>query len=213
MILQHRDGALRILSGGAHKSTGVTNIIKYHEVLFVNAGFNAPIGRSRPTETIVMDRGVYDANAEYRKGMDSEKLEPLTLSWTFKLSDTTRTRVLVDLLRVSGGSGGTGTTASNTTVACRVNGTWFRSTKGESKIDGVSTPLFADPVKIAWDVQVLWDGTSDFGYKWREVYFPPSEQNISEGEEEVTISLSGLVYGDVTRITAFSSGARVSPWY
>jgi len=187
MIFQHRDGELRIYSGTT--CPGSTTGTKFISVLFVNAGFSAPISRSKPIETLVMNRGVYDSNAEYRNGMDSEKMEPLPLSWAIKTVDDTTTQWFVRLLTGSS--------------PLKVRNKVVRSSKGESKIDGVSTPLFSDSAKIALDVEVLWDGTSDLGFKWREVYFPGAQQTVSEGEDEVTINVNGMVYGDVTRITAF----------
>ena len=65
MIFQHRDGELRVYSGttksiigGVTPSASKTTAAMYMSILFVNAGFSAPIARSRPIETLVMDRGV-----------------------------------------------------------------------------------------------------------------------------------------------------------
>lgn len=193
MIFQHRDGELRLYSGvtTGSKATGRY----YMTALFINAGFNAPISRTRPSETLVMDRGVYTANAEYRQGMDEEKLASLPLSFEFKLIDDTTTQYFIRML-----SG---------TSPLVVNGHTLRSVKGESAIDGVSTPLFADTSKMAWDVEVLWDGTSDLGFRWREVFFPGDQLIVTEGEDEVNIAAAGMVYGDVTRITSLTSGTTV----
>ena len=193
MIFQHRDGELRVYSGTT--CPGSTTGTKFISVLFVNAGFSAPISRSKPIETLVMNRGVYDSNAEYRNGMDSEKMEPLPLSWAIKAIDDTTTQQFIRMI----------TGSSPLTLNSKV----IRSTKGESKVDGVSTPQFSDTSKLTLDVQVLWDGTSDLGFKWREVYFPGAQQTISEGEDEVVLNINGMVYGDVTRITAFLAGTTI----
>ncbi len=195
MIFQHRDGELRIYSGATIGAKATAPF--YIEVLFVNAGFDGPITRTKPTETLVMDRGNYDGNAEYRRGMDEELMEPLPLSWNVKLSDDVTTQYLVDMLAAAS--------------PCVINAHTCRSSKGASAIGttGVSTPQFADSTKMAWDVEVLWDGTSDIGYRWREVHFPGGELRLSEGEDEVVLNVSGLVYGDVTRITGLSSGTTV----
>jgi len=194
MIMQHRDGEMRIFSGvtdAVYPATGPY----YVEVLFVNAGFNAPIARTRPSEDLVMNRGVYDANAEYKSGMDEEKLTALPISFEFKLIDDTTTQYLIRML-----SG---------TSPLVVHEHTLPSCKGESMIDGVSTPQFSDSSKMAWDIQVLWDGSSDLGFKWREVFFPGDQLMVTEGEDEITIAAAGLVYGDVTRITTLSSGTTV----
>ena len=85
-----------------------------------------------------------------------------------------------------------------------VNSHTMRSVKGESMIDGVSTPQFSDTSKMAWDVKVLWSGSTNYGFLWREVFFPGDQLTISEGEDEVTISANGLVYGDVTKISVMA---------
>ncbi|MBW8001772.1 MAG: hypothetical protein FVQ80_07080 [Planctomycetes bacterium] len=195
MIFQHRDGELRVYSGSTPASKATAPF--YIEVLFVNAGFDGPIARTKPTETLVMDRGNYDGNAEYRRGMDEELMEPLPLSWTCKLSDDVTTQYLVDML--------------SSASPAEVNSHSLRSSKGESAIGitGVSTPQFSDSTKMAWDVEVLWDGSSDIGYRWREVHFPGGDLRISEGEDEVVLNISGLVYGDVTRIASLSSGTTI----
>lgn len=196
-IFQHRDGEMRFYSGTTIGSKATAAV--YSEVLFVNAGFNAPIARTRPTETLVMDRGVYTTNAEYRQGMDEEKLAALPMSFEFKCIDDVTTQYMVRML--------TGTSP------CVVNGKTLRSSKGESMIDGVSTPQFADTNKQAWDVEVLWDGVTDLGFKWREIFIPGDQLTVTEGEEEVVISCQGLVYGDVTRIASFSSGITLNSVY
>jgi len=187
MIFQHRDGEMRLYSGVT--TTAKATMPYYMSVLFVNAGFNAPIARTRPIETLIMDRGVYTDDAEYIKGMDEELLTPLPLSFEAKLPDDVTTWYFVEML--------TGTSPLT------VRGKLMRSAKGESKISGISTPQFADTSKMAWDVEVKWDGSRDFGVRWREVYFPGDQIVINESVDEVTISVSSLVYGDVTRIPSF----------
>ena len=65
-------------------------------------------------------------------------------------------------------------------------------------------PNFRDAVKQAFFLEVLWDGDNDYGVKYNEVYFPPGEQSIAESADGITLSCNGQVYGDVTRITAFT---------
>jgi len=197
VIYQHRDGELRIYSGTTIGSK--TTAAVYAEVLFVNAGFNAPIARTRPAEILVMDRGVYTADAEYKKGMDEEKMAPLPISFEFKCIDDVTTQYMLRML-----SG---------TSPCVVKGKTLRSSKGESMIDGVSTPQFADTSKQAWDMEVLWDGVTDMGFRWREVFIPGDQLVVTEGEDEVVVAVAGMVYGDVTRTIAFSGGVSLNSPY
>ena len=78
-------------------------------------------------------------------------------------------------------------------------------------IPGISIglPSFKDSGKVCYMVEVLWSGSgvSNLGYRWDEVYFPPAEQTITEGEESVTLNLNGQIYGGVTKMFAFTTGA------
>jgi len=70
----------------------------------------------------------------------------------------------------------------------------------------VSLPAFADTSKNSWRVEVLWDGTNDYGQRFEEVYFPPDQQTITEAEDGLTLSVNALVYGAVSRISVFAAG-------
>ena len=192
-IYQHRDGEMRIFSG---QTTGAKASMPYYiQVLFVDAGLNAPIKRQEVSETLVMDRGVYSADAEYRKGLDTEKLDPIPFGFSCTLDDDVTTQYLVRMV--------TGTSP------CVVNGKTLRSTKGESKISGISTPQFSDTGKQAWDIEVFWDQAgTDLGFRWREVWF--NDVSITEGEDGVMLNVNGLVYGDVTKIATMTTGTTLA---
>ena len=192
-IFQHRDGEMRLYGGVTTASKATASV--YLQVVFVDAGLNAPIKRPEVSETLVMDRGVYTQDAEYRKGLDVEKLEPIPFGWTCTLADDTTTQYLIRW--VSG------------TSPLVINGKTIRSTKGESKISGISTPQFSDTGKMASDAELFWDQVgTDLGFKWREVWF--NDVSVTESEEGVMLNVNGLVYGDVTKITAFRAGTTLA---
>ena len=88
------------------------------------------------------------------------------------------------------------------------------STKATSSVHSgsgasVATKAFADGRKMAYNVQVLWDGTVDLGYNMQEVYFPPDQQTINEGTDAVNLNMNGMIYGDVTPMATFSSGVTI----
>jgi hypothetical protein len=129
--------------------------------------------------------------------MDEEKLAPLPISFTFKTVDDVTTRRFIDLL--------TGTSPLT------LMGRSIRSSKGSSTISGITLPQFADTGKMAYDCEVLWDGTSDLGFRWSETHF--HEVTVTEAEEEVTITANGNVYGAVSRTAAFRSGNTLHSGY
>lgn len=185
---QGKDGVLYVSD---HGTAGTTH---YLEVLFCEMDFTGPISRSRTEETLRMDRGNFDTNAHYTEGTDDLRYASLPISFSCRLSDNINTRVLIDW--ISGVTKLTGTTQLYTT-------------KGKSTIDGNALPNFQDSTgKYAYQVDVVWDGTSDLGYIYKEVYFPPGEQTITESADGLMLSCNAQCYGDVTRIT----GASVASW-
>ena len=191
MILTHKDGSLRLLSGA-----GTTSAMSYYlELLFTDANFSAPVQRKKTEERLIMDRGVQDANGHYVQGGDDPIMEPLPLTVSCKINDTTSGVSYLDEWFRSG----------------KLNGHTLATTKGDtSNVSGVSNPPFIDTTKKAYNVECLWDGATDLGYKWAEVYFPSGEQTIAEGEDGITLSLNGQVYGTVTRIAALTTSGVTS---
>jgi len=194
MIFKHRDGEFRLSD-----NTGGTGPV-YIEVLFTNADLTFPIERPRGEEMMNMNRGLFDSDASYSQGSDEAILEPLAVSISTRLDDTTNTSYLRQWL-----SGSSGITINNKVLY---------NTKGTSSVTNgagtlVSTPAFADSTKATYNIEVLWDGTVDLGYKLSEVFFPPDQQTISEGDDAVTLNLNGMIYGAITQIAAFTGGTTV----
>jgi hypothetical protein len=154
--------------------------------------FNGPISKPKRTETLILNRGRFDTDAHYIEGSDEDVYAPLQFTVSCRLADTVHTGVLHEW--ISGVTKLSGTTQ-------------LYSWKTHTKINGVSTPAFADETgKYAYRVEVKWDGDTDYGFRYEEVYFQPGQQTISESANGVMLSMTGLIYGDVTRITAFTSG-------
>jgi len=186
ITFQGKDGELRTADFG----TGGTTY--YLEVLFCEMDFTGPTSRPRTEETLRTDRGNFDTNAHYTESPDDPRYAPLPITFSCKLADTVNSRVVSDWF--SGVTKIAGTTQLYTT-------------KGTSTIDGNTLPAFADPTgKYAYNVEILWDGTSDLGYKYSEVHFAPGQQSITESADGLMMSINGQCYGDVTRITTFTAG-------
>ena len=189
MLLQGQDGELRISDAGR---TGVTH---YVEVLFAEMDFTGPTSRPRTEENLIMNRNKFDTNAHYILGPDNPRYEPIPVSFSCKISDTSKAWMFSDWL------------SGVTKLTSGASITQFYSTKGTSKIDGNTLPNFNDSTgKYAYNIEILWDGCKDYGVSYPEVYFPPGEQTITESADGLVLSVNGMVYGDVTRITAFSAG-------
>jgi len=193
MIFQHKDGTLRIIE---HGNAGTT----YHvEVRFIDANLTGPIARPQTEERLVLNRSQLDSNAHYVEGGDASRLEPLSLTFSCKAADTSHTQFLIDIL--SGAS------------VCAVGASTYKmhSRKGKeasTNIYGLSTalPNFADTnYKCCYMVEVLYSGTSNWGVRWDQTYFPPAEQTITESEDALTLNLNGQIYGGVTTITSHTA--------
>jgi len=192
MKFTNKDGELRIYD--YHSAT--TGL--YLELLFTNADLTFPVARGKVEEMLEMDRGNYNASASYHMGPDDAIFEPLPCSFSIRLEDTTYTGYLRDWL------------SGATTCNGRTLVTWKgHSTINVGQLSGAaaySTKSFADNSKMAYRVQVLWDGATDYGWTLDEVYFPPNEQTVTESEDAVTCNINGLIYGNIATMSSFYSG-------
>jgi len=166
----------------------------YLELDFDKGDFSGPLGQPKTEEKLVLNRGNMDANAHYIEGSDEPIMEPVDVSFSCICEDTTITTYLLDWLE--------GNTVNSNTIV---------TTKGDSQRNGANAnPAFADSDKKCCNVEYRLDGSTDIVWHYNEVYFPIEECQISEGEEEVTLSLKGKWYGTVTRDTEFTSGTDVT---
>lgn len=189
MLFQGKDGELRLLEYGS----GGTSY--YLKVLFCEMDLDAPTSRPRTEEELIMDRGNFDTNAHYIEKDDQPRYAPIPITFSCRLADTVDSRALSDWL---GGA---------TNIPNAVGGTTtVNSWDGKTTIDGNTLPGFKSSARQSYRLEVLWDGTSDLGYRYEEVYFTPGEQKITESADNLMLSGNGQIHGDVTRITALTSG-------
>jgi hypothetical protein len=181
----NRKGALRLYDSTATPF--------YLELIFDKGDFSGPLGIPKTEEILVLNRGVYDANAHYIEGSDARVMEPFEITFSALIEDTTITTYLLDWLEGN-------TVNSNTIVTTKADTQRARS---------VASPAFADTNKKCSNVEYFLDGSTDIVWHYNEVYFELSDQIITEGEEEVAVALKGLCYGTVTRDTEFTSGTNV----
>ncbi len=193
MLYQGKDGELKLLSGTTKSLT----------VLFCEMDFTGPTSRPRNDETLMMNRGKFSSDAHYIEGNDEPRYAPVPITFSCRVNDTINTRALIDW--ISG-------------VTLLAGTTYVESSKGTTTIDGNTLPDFytgatasSDTVsgvssKYAYNVEMQWDGTNDICMRYNEVYFKPGEQSITESADGLMLSVSGEVYGDVTRIAGFTAG-------
>lgn len=176
----------------------------YLEAVYEQMDFSGPLGRARPEEILVLDRGVHTSNSHYVRGNDEPILEPLDISFSCRLDDTTLRQKLRDVLDCDHDGVGS---------SWDVGGNTFVTTKGDSSLisgtgSSVAAPAFADTVKNTTDLELLWDaGSNDIGLRYGEVYWPPEQQQINEAEDSVMVNLTGRCYGLITEITSLTAGS------
>lgn len=204
MTYTHRDGKLRLYDG--------TNPRFYLELGFVQVGTKGPLGRPTSVQKGITDRGRITANSHYQEGSDENKLQGVAgPTFSFMLSNTDpnwkKWRQALNIPQDT-----VWTVGSNTWVTTK--GTTSIESGGESPVT-VSTPTFTNAPRMRTvHVEVLWNdptqggGTGDIGTRWNEVLFEPDKQNIDEQADAVMVSASGMFYGIVEQIVAFSSGTE-----
>lgn len=191
MRFSNKDGELRLYEGGAAPH--------YLVILFTNADLSFPLGRGKTEEVLVMDRGNMDTNASYRQGSDEGIMNSLPVKFSGKINDASYTHNLTQLLS---GSTSVGSAAAITTAKA----TSSLVISGAS----VATKAFADSSKLAYNLQIMYDGSTDFVYDLKEVYFPPDQQTLTESEDGVTLDANGLWYGSGGTKAAFTSGTAIT---
>lgn len=201
----NKDGELRLYEGSA--STW------YLPIRFTGADFSGPLGRNRPEETLILDRQTLDCNTHLIETSDARIVEPAGLSFSCRMYNAGSSGLLLDML--------SGRTVNSKTMV---------TTKGTTQNDGANdNPVFLDTSKKAFNVEIKWAGSDEAGndlsgasyenlvFKYNETFFDLGDQTITEAEDGVTLSLSGLVYGTIVSAAGsaddFTTGNNVaSPW-
>lgn len=202
---QLKNGRLRLYDG-----TGTPYFL---EVPF-RGTLTAPVDRPRPSEEIVLDRGRHTERTHYALGGDAPILAPLPISCSFRLANTEPNySKFLTLIRNPGNTGTSAPTCPWSTPTCwgRPSSSALRNAPADGTASAThTTPAFIDREKFCLNWEVLWedpDNGNDRGYQWKEVYIPP-DRNITEGEMDAMVDLSGEIYGTVTPITSFTAGTE-----
>lgn len=206
-----KNGELRLYDGTDLPTPGTQNWIKLR---FSDMNLTVPEGAPRPEEIIRLNRIQLDADAHYVQGSDEAIVGPVAMTTSFKMESGTNKDLIHKFLGIRFASGQQGTWQVGSGPVTLV------STKGKSAgrpagLTGTLVPLppFTDPKKVCINVECIWDDLngSKEGRKLEEVYFNPGQQSLNEGPDAVTVNLNGEVYGQISEITAFTSGSEVTP--
>lgn len=222
---QGRDGEIRFLdnSQGAQGAAATPFGIR---VAFEQMDLTIS-PRPRPEDMIRMDRERFNDNTHLLIGSEEDLLIPTDITLGFRMSSEETDAVLqfvgFDWAGLEGASTGDATNpwAVKGTPTAGLVSTKNRALSGDglyvggvidSKGSAVRLPTFADKKKVAVDIETIWnerDGSNKFGMRLKEVFFDPGRQSINESAEDVVVRLTGSLYGNASRITAFSRARDV----
>jgi|ERR1041385_2596519 hypothetical protein len=197
-------GELRLVSGQPDGIGG-----KYfYKVAFEGMDLAAVIGRPRPDELPVLDRGLYTSFAHFLQGPDTPLMTPVQITFSCQIESTVnRTELRKALSNPENDSpwvvGGITWTDTNGT-SVQYNG--FGS--------AISTAQPYDPLQRRINLETLWStdpaATSATGFRFTETYFRPDQVRIQEAPDSLRLQVTGWCYGGISAITAFGAGTDVS---
>lgn len=193
-------------------SGAANSVVNYFTMLFSNMDAEFPMGRARPEETVVMNRGKLDSFYHYVLGDDRIIVDPLTMTFSCEIDNTTNRQKLRDFINADAAVDTAwivGSTNLNTTKALSTH-TKLRPGLDTAAGAGIATVAFDDIRKMTCDAEILFDqGASDIGQRFEECYFPPAQQRIREEAARVAVSMTAMIYGHISEITSFTSGTAL----
>lgn len=189
--LVNRNGKMRFYDG--------TGTPFYLEFDFDAGDFSGPLMVPLTDEQIILDRGKATSDIHHIEGSEDKIWEPSQITFSAMLQDNTLHGYILEWIEWL--NGGSATINLNSLV----------TTKGTTQRDGaVTAPAFADSNKKSCDIEILWDGpTNDIGLQYAEVFIPGDQVSVAEGDDAITLSFTGMCYGSITRISAFTAGTSV----
>jgi hypothetical protein len=170
---------------------------QFYTFKFSDGNLSAPEGRARVDEKFVLDRGRGSVGVSAIAGVDDPILNPLTLSFSARLDSTFNKDDLVQVLQCGN---------PNYDANWSLTGT---GTKTDTQYyDGSGTltsfPAFEDSTKKTVSIQIIWSrGGVQYGREYCGVYFSPEQQSLAESADGVVMSISGLIYENISQIYWF----------
>ena len=163
---------------------------QYLEVAFSKMDFSGPLGRARPEEVLILERGNFNSKAHYINQTSMKLYEPLPISFSCIIDDTYNKNDIELALACGNPSSARWTATGTSSKGSTANG-----------IAGVANPQFADSTNMKTvNVMILFSSPgsgTDFGWAYYEVFFPRDQITVSEGEDGNILTVAGGVYGVV----------------
>ena len=159
-----------------------------------------PLGTPLTEETLILNRGNMDANAHYIEGSDAPMMAPVPVSFSIVVTDQAQTTNILNWLA-----------AMNDALATQVNSHTLETCEGDSQRDGATAnPAFADANKSSCELEYLLTmAGTDLGWLYTAVRYDLDKQTFAESEDGIILTLNGMCYGTITRITSFTTGASI----
>ena len=197
-------GQLRLVSG---TSDGLGGRF-YFGVAFEGMDLTFPLGRPRPDEIPVLDRGLYTSYSHFLQGPDTPLMSPIQVTFSCQLESTVNRTELRRAL----------SNPENETPWTVGGQTWTDTNGTSVQYNGfgsaISTAPPYDPLQKRINMETLWStdaaATSAMGYRLTETYFRPDQIRVQEAPDSIRLQVTGWCYGGVSGITAFGPGTNVS---
>ena len=222
---QGRDGEMRLLDK-SQASAGAAGTPWGLKVLFEQMDFQMSF-QKRAEDLVRLDRQRITDDAHLQIGSEENLYQPVQCTFSTVLSSQ-ETDAIMQFVGVDWMQKATANTADPAnpwavkgTPAAGLVSTKSRAKTGDGLYSGgrvdskgslVVLSTFADRKKVAVDVEVMFqerDGSNKFGYRLKEVLFEPGSQQLNESADFVMLKMTGMVYGEAQRITAFSRSMSV----
>lgn len=190
IAIQRHPGSIRIAAGDLL----VLDDPFYFEFCLDNGDFTAPVGVPTQENSLVLSRGRANDCMHYVLGSEAAILEPVEVSFTVMVNDSEK---FIDLLRWIEGKD--------------VNGQTIVSTKGTSDRTAYTTGInFADTTKKTCDLMYQLSGDGKwYTIAYDEVYFDLGSLSITEAEDGVNLSMTGMCYGNITSTISMRPGTDI----
>ena len=197
-------GELRLRSG---QTDGLGGRL-YFKVAFAAMDLQFPLGRPRPDELPVLDRGLYTSYSHFLQGPDTPLMSPVQVTFSCQLESTVNRSELRKAL----------SNPDNDPVWTVGGQTWTDTNGTSVQYNGfgsaISTAPPYDPLQRRIDMETLWStdaaATSAMGYRLTETYFRPDQIRVQEAPDSVRLQVTGWCYGGISAISAFGAGTDVS---
>ena len=223
-----RDGELHIIDN-SQASAGAAATPWGIKVIFEQMDFKVPF-QQRPEELVRLDRQRLSQDSHLQVGSEENMYQAVNATFSFAMASLHTDAVLqfvgIDFAQLEGAYGATVTPANRWMVkgtpAAGLISTKARALSGSGQYSGgridtkgsaIALQGFADKKKVAVDVEVMFQerGAANlFGYRLNETNFSPGQQSIAESADFVIVSMTGMVYGEIERITSFSRALDIT---